>query len=131
MGVLETLKGISFFQKCLIYHIKHSQTPQKKLNFPIFNVNMPKYTCLRGSAAVHMLSNSDISEFYLREGVSLFQKSLNYSVWGGGTVCSDTSSKWVWLYPMPYYGHEWRTSTLIRVPINYWQNSDLLKKTFF
>ena len=57
--------------------------PTKKLNFPIFNVNMPKYTCLRGSAAVHMLSNSDISEFYLREGVSLFQKSLNYSVWGG------------------------------------------------
>ena len=40
----------------------------------------------------------------------------------------DTSQIWMCLYLMLHYGHGRCITTLIMVPINFWQNSDLFKK---
>ena len=38
---------------------------------------------------------------------------------------------WLCLFPMPHYGHGCGISTLIMVPINFWRNTDLFKKSVF
>ena len=58
--------------------------------------------------------------------VSLVSKSGDY-VDHSGLWC-DTSSKWVCLYPMLHCGRGCHISTLILVPINFWQISGLFKK---
>ena len=63
-GLLKT-KGVGLFQTCLNDKLPSPAFLKKKikrLNFPILNVNMPKYAfqdvCLWGSSAVNMFSNT-------------------------------------------------------------------------
>ena len=72
--------GVSIFQKCPNYKLFSDRILKKKsksLNLSIFNVNRSKITIVRfrseGSSAANTVSNSNMSEFNPRRGVSIFK----------------------------------------------------------
>ena len=115
------------------YPIKHLQAHCKNIKHLFFSVYL-----IRGPATTS--ANSIVSKFFnkINTEKTLVQKILAFVYLG---IVPDNPIAFVQFQPpklgsnvtlyqclMPDYAHRCRTSTLMMVPINFWRNSDPLKK---
>ena len=120
-----------FYRNSIVLQIELLITPFKWNKAQPSSMFYLAYTARLKAKADLWFSQQGWTSWRTWDSIRMFWQKLKWWWWWGGGysgIWCDTSWKLVCLYLMPHYARGCHISTLIIVPINFWQNSDLLKK---